>query len=570
MVDKRKYSDDEAEEGELVDKNARRERHRQRSRSPREQRRRRTEMHRDYSPLRENGRRQMSAVHVSDLPQFIPQKEEDDATFEIRVEAALAATASDQEDQDARIVDERRKRRQAIVQKYNNQEAHAIVHEVQETRERHSDGRAVDTSAVDDNQGDGHAEPAEPVPYDASGTGEVENQELDDRIAVHNATLARRSPSTDVDDIFAATPTDARPSGLALPSAGRKGLTDSYDDAEGYYNFQVGEILGDRYEVFATHGRGVFSSVLRARDVQSGMKSSLSKEVAVKVIRANDTMYKAGQMEKILLKKLSEADPEGKKHVIRMLGNFVYRQHLCLVFEPMDMNLRELTKRYGRGIGLSVAAVRVYSQQLLVALHHLMACGVIHADIKPDNILVNDKRTAVKICDFGSAMFAGDNAITPYLVSRFYRAPEIILGLPYDHPLDIWSIGCVIYELLTGKILFPGKTNNEMLKLMMDLKGPFPKKMLKKAEFGFKHFETDPNLSFALVEDDPVTKQPIRRLISNPAIKKDFSALLAGQAPDKKKLSQLADLLERMTALDPEKRIQPGDALHHPFIAEPM
>lgn len=84
---------------------------------------------------------------------------------------------------------------------------------------------------------------------------------------------------------------------------------------------------------------------------------------------------------------------------------------------------------------------------------------------------MNDRRTVVKLCDFGSAMFSGDNEITPYLCSRFYRAPEVILGLPYDHPMDMWSIGCVVYELLTGRILFPGKTNNEMLKLMMDVKG---------------------------------------------------------------------------------------------------
>lgn len=90
---------------------------------------------------------------------------------------------------------------------------------------------------------------------------------------------------------------------------------------------------------------------------------------------------------------------------------------------------------------------------------------------RPPSRSVNDRRTMVKLCDFGSAMFSGDNEITPYLVSRFYRAPEVILGLPYDHPMDMWSIGCVLYELFTGRILFPGRTNNDMLKLMMEVKG---------------------------------------------------------------------------------------------------
>lgn len=73
----------------------------------------------------------------------------------------------------------------------------------------------------------------------------------------------------------------------------------------------------------------------------------------------------------------------------------------------------------------------------------------------------------------------------------------------------MWGVGCVVYELFTGHILFPGKTNNEMLKLMMDVKGPFPKKMLRRAEFGFKHFENDASMSFSLMEEDPVTKQPV-------------------------------------------------------------
>ena len=78
-----------------------------------------------------------------------------------------------------------------------------------------------------------------------------------------------------------------------------------------------------------------------------------------------------------------------------------------------------------------------------------------------------------------------------------------------DHPMDMWSVGCVVFELFTGKILFPGRTNNEMLKLMMDVKGAFPKKMLKRAAFSDKHFEDDANMSFALMEEDPVTKKPV-------------------------------------------------------------
>ena len=96
-----------------------------------------------------------------------------------------------------------------------------------------------------------------------------------------------------------------------------------------------------------------------------------------------------------------------------------------------DLNLRELTKKYGRGIGLNIRAVRPYAAQMFWALYHLQNCGVLHSDIKPDNILVSEDRTSVKLCDFGSAMFQGENEVTPYLVSRYYRSPEVILGLKY-------------------------------------------------------------------------------------------------------------------------------------------
>ena len=90
--------------------------------------------------------------------------------------------------------------------------------------------------------------------------------------------------------------------------------------------------------------------------------------------------------------------------------------------------------------------------------------------------------------------------------------------------MDMWSVGCVIYELFTGKILFPGRSNNEMLKLMMDVKGAFPKKMLKRGAFVSQHFEDDPNTSFALQEEDPVTKRPVSHLITPLAITRSPSA----------------------------------------------
>jgi len=301
----------------------------------------------------------------------------------------------------------------------------------------------------------------------------------------------------------------------------------------------------------------------------NGNGKGSAKEYAIKVVRANEVMRKAAEQEVSILKKLAGADPGGKKHCIHLIDTFEYRNHVCMVFEALSMNLREVVKKFGRGVGINLDAVQTYSLQLLTALKLLRTCGILHADIKPDNILVNASHSQVKLCDLGSAMYAGDNDLTPYLVSRFYRAPEVILGLPYSYAMDMWSMGCVIYELFTGHIAFAGDSNNEMLKLMMDLKGPFPKKMLKKGAFMDKHFDDDVNMTFFLQETDPVTKQPVSTAVSHPKVTRDLYRELqekAGNTSDRKRLHQLADFLGQMFTLDPDKRITVSNALAHPFL----
>ncbi|KAF2550262.1 hypothetical protein F2Q68_00036277 [Brassica cretica] len=378
---------------------------------------------------------------------------------------------------------------------------------------------------------------------------------------------SERSADMFHDDIFGESPAASqkvdhmRGKGDGVPMV-RSGLHDNWDDAEGYYSYQFGELIDGRYEVIATHGKGVFSTVVRAKDLRAGPAEP--DEVAIKIIRNNETMHKAGQTEVQILKKLAGADPDDKRHCVRLLSSFKYRNHLCLVFESLHLNLRELLKKFGRNIGLKLSAVRSYSKQLFIALKHLKNCGVLHCDIKPDNMLVNENKTVLKLCDFGNAMFAGKNEVTPYLVSRFYRSPEIILGLAYDHPLDIWSVGCCLYELYCGKVLFPGATNNDMLRLHMELKGLFPKKMLRKGAFIDQHFDHD--LNFYAAEEDTVSGKMMKRMIVN-VKPKDFGSIIKGYpGEDPKMLAHFRDLLDKMFILDPEKRLTVSQALAHPFI----
>ncbi|EWC43803.1 hypothetical protein DRE_07312 [Drechslerella stenobrocha 248] len=374
----------------------------------------------------------------------------------------------------------------------------------------------------------------------------------------------------DDDDMFAPAPTKARavrPVGPSAALAQAKhmdfNMLDDWDDFEGYYRIVLGELIEGRYHVQANLGKGMFSGVVRALDTED------NKLVAIKIIRNNETMRKAGQKEIDILKKLAAHDPEDRKHCVRLERSFDHKGHLCLVFENLSINLREVLKKFGRDIGINLRAVRTYAQQLFLGLTLMKKCNILHADIKPDNILVNDGRNILKICDLGSASDASENEITPYLVSRFYRAPEVILGVPYDFAMDMWSVGCTLFELYTGKILFTGRTNNQMLKSMMECRGKFSQKMLKKGQFTPMHF--DEMLNFLSMEKDKLTNKDVVRVINftkpTRELKPRLLALTAGMKDAEiKELNLFIDLLDRCLQLNPEKRISPLEALKHPFI----
>ena len=109
------------------------------------------------------------------------------------------------------------------------------------------------------------------------------------------------------------------------------------------------------------------------------------------------------------------------KNVITQIVQKIYNLNSILAFEHLSMNLREVLKKYGKHVGINIVAVRSYATQLLFALKLMKKCNIIHADIKPDNILVSESKSLLKLCDFGSASLVNENEITPYLVSRFYR-----------------------------------------------------------------------------------------------------------------------------------------------------
>lgn len=342
-------------------------------------------------------------------------------------------------------------------------------------------------------------------------------------------------------------------------------MMDNWDDTAGYYITILGELFESRYHIQQNLGRGMFSSVVRAIDTKT------SKLVAIKIVRNNDTMRKAGIKEIEILKDLAVNDPEDKRHIIRLERSFEHKGHLCMVFENLSLNLREVLKKFGRDVGINLKAIRTYAQQLFLGLTLLKKCQYLHADLKPDNILVNEARNVLKICDLGSASPIDENVKAPYLVSRFYRAPEIILGVPHDYGIDVWSIGCTLFELYTGKILFTGRNNNGMLRSIMECRGKFPHKVLRRGSFTYQYF--DDLLNFQAIEEDALTGRQVSKMIDIKA--KPLRALRERLVPkgkrmdesERKEVELFADLLDKCLDLRGDKRMTAADALKHPFIA---
>lgn len=343
-------------------------------------------------------------------------------------------------------------------------------------------------------------------------------------------------------------------------------LTDNWDDHEGYYKIRVGDVVNNRFTIKDTLGQGVFANVVRAQDNGQG-----NNYVAIKIIRNNELMYKTGLKEISILKEVNEADPENKYHCVQFLGHFMHKGHLCLVLESLHIDLRCVLKKYGKNHGLNMKAIISYSRQLLLALRLLKKVGIVHADIKPDNILVNEKKNILKLCDFGSAAKIDENEPTPYLVSRYYRAPEIILGIPYKHGVDLWSSACTIYEMTTGKILFTGSSNNKMLKCFMDLKGKIPNKLIRKGKFKDQHFNY--NYNFLLHKKDEFTGRDKLVEVTNINANRDLNNELRNCCKnmtdkEERKMTQLKDLLDKMLTLDSSQRYSVADCLKHPFVQD--
>ena len=344
--------------------------------------------------------------------------------------------------------------------------------------------------------------------------------------------------------------------------------TEIRTDAEGYGAITSGRILGGRYQVSGEAGKGVFSTVLRCLDLQT------KTEVVVKVARLNEAMKRAGRKEIEYLRLLTKMDPENKFCTLRLLDSFEDQDFLCLVLEALDISLRETVYLYGHGEGLSLTAVRYYGKRVLMGLYHMKQCGLVHTDLKLDNLLIDKQRKVLKVADFGSTCRVSEFAKggTQQLCPMWYRPPEVIAGFPYlSYSLDMWCLGNILFELATGTVLFQGNSLTEQMKMYIELLGPLPRKMVREADVYFHN--GDPT-KFLDMHDDPVTGRTLTTILDmtnqpTQSLKKkifDFFPDVHGE--ERKQVFHLIDLIGKCLILNPRKRLPCDEALQHPFFGE--
>lgn len=273
--------------------------------------------------------------------------------------------------------------------------------------------------------------------------------------------------------------------GYSVNSAPRRVLTklskgvhnSGYDNAEHDYICRVGDKIvnpdGLYYEILERLGHGTFGQVLKCH--QSGEGGQV---VALKMIKNKPAYFHQALVEVRILRMLNkDFDPKDQNRIVRMLDFFVYRKHLCIVFELLSVNLYDVLKQNSFR-GVSTALIRVLTEQLLRAMQCLREAYVIHCDLKPENVLLsNVQHTRIKLIDFGSACFE-NHTVYSYIQSRFYRSPEVLLGLPYTSAIDMWSLGCICAELFLGLPIFPGHSEYDQVCRIVEVLGIPPQGML--------------------------------------------------------------------------------------------
>jgi serine/threonine protein kinase len=271
---------------------------------------------------------------------------------------------------------------------------------------------------------------------------------------------------------------EAPPTGLPLESfdlrviyeAGRTGFEEAKD-----FPIVPNTVIAGRYQILQYLDSAAFSRAVKCLDLKH------QHEVCIKIIRNSKDFFDQS-LDEIKLLQYINAQGNADDHCVLQLYDFFYfKEHIFIVCELLRDNLYEFSK-YNREheaeFYFTLARVQHIARQVLTGLAFIHDMNLVHCDLKPENILIKSySRCEIRVIDFGSSCFTTDN-LSSYIQSRCYRAPEVVLGCHYDGRIDVWSVGCILPELLTGTVMFHNKTVSGMLARIAGVCGPFPERML--------------------------------------------------------------------------------------------
>lgn len=313
-----------------------------------------------------------------------------------------------------------------------------------------------------------------------------------------------------------------------------------------FYTVEIGDSVFTvltRYQHLKSIGSGAQGIVCAALDTVT------KTWVAIKKLSRpfqNQTHAKRAYREFVIMKLVNH------KNIIKLLNVFTPQkafddfQDVYLVMELMDANLCQVIQ-----MDLDHERMSYLVYQILCGIKHLHSAGIIHRDLKPSNIVVKSD-CSLKILDFGLARTAGTAfMMTPYVVTRYYRAPEVILGMGYEANVDIWSVGCIFGEMIRGQVMFPGSDHIDQWTKIIELLGTPSQEFMKRLQPTVRNYVENrprfPSQSFDKLFPD----------ILFPRDSQDHDTLTAPMA---------RDLLAKMLVVDPSRRISVDDALAHPYI----
>ncbi|KAK9451093.1 kinase-like domain-containing protein [Limtongia smithiae] len=343
------------------------------------------------------------------------------------------------------------------------------------------------------------------------------------------------------------------------------------DDDDGHYIIVPDTDLTSRYKITKLLGQGTFGKVAAAYDKEQ------NKYCAIKIIRAVQKYRDASRIELRVLRTLSMYDQQNLNRCIHLRDCFDYRNHICIVTDLLSISVFDFLKANDFS-PFPLSHIQRFAKQLLTSVAFLHELNLIHTDLKPENILLVDngytnypcsKRngelrrvlndTTIHLIDFGSATF-DDEYHSSVVSTRHYRAPEIILGLGWSFPCDMWSIGCILVEFYTGEALFQTHDNMEHLAMMEVVVGrQFDRAIAKSSNRqAQKYFLRNGRLDYPNAQTSKTSKKYVKQM----------KTLDDTIAPTDAFHKLFLDLLRRIFVYDPAKRLTAKEALAHPWFRE--